>query len=96
MDDNDPFGERVFNERETVSCHDTNPAFDIKSRRPAFRTRKCTCNCRMIRMFKRKLLTVLKKVMTNKPLLSPQFYTMYRTVPRLSNSLISVWRMSWS
>lgn len=28
MDDNDPFGERVFNERETVSCHDTNPAFD--------------------------------------------------------------------
>ena len=28
MDDNDPFGERVFNERETVSCHDINQAFD--------------------------------------------------------------------
>ena len=28
MDDNDPFGERVFNERETVSCHYINQAFD--------------------------------------------------------------------
>ena len=86
MDNNDPFGERVFNERETVSCHDINPAFDnlVGLRR---RTRKCTRNCRMIRMFTRKLLTALKKVMTNKPLWSPQFYTMHRTVPRLSKFL---------
>ena len=95
MDDNDPFGERIFNERETVSCHDTNPAFDnlVGLHR---RTRKCIRNFRMIRMFTRKLLTVLKKVMTNKPLLSTQFYTLHQTVLRLSNSLISAWRMSGS
>ena len=28
MDDNDLFGERIFNKREPVSCHDMNPVFD--------------------------------------------------------------------